>query len=154
MDRSAAIAAGGELEDFGRWLIRARRAQVLFRLGRRGEALAEAEAAVKALEAASDSRASWNLACARVLLGRMLVESGRPGEAEPVLAAALDYFAGDEAERDRRAEASCELDRARLLRRGRREDWRRFRESLAVYRTWGLADREALAAMEELAATP
>ena len=153
MDRSNIMPVGRDpRDDFGVKLIRAQRAQVLFRLGRRDEALAEASAAVGALERWADRRAAWALASARVLFGRMLVESGRPREAEPALAAALAYFVADEPEQARRAEASCELGRARVLQEGRAEDRQRLRECLLIYRNWGLADREAVAAMEKIVA--
>ncbi len=155
MDRANSMTVGRDAgDDAGEWLIRAQRAQVLFRLGRRDEALAEASAAVENLQQRPGRRAAWNLACARVLLGRMLVEAGRPGEAEATLAAALDYFVGDEPEHARRAEASCELGRARVLQRGRAEDRQRLRECLPVYRAWAMADREAVAAIEKLVAEP
>ena len=155
MDRATSITAGRDAgEGFGVWLIRAQRAQVLFRLGRRDEALAEASTAVKNMEQAPGRRAAWNLADARVVLGRMLVEAGRPDEAEPALAAALDYFVGDEPEHIRRAEASCELGRARVLQWGRAEDRQRLRECLPVYRAWAMADRTAVAAIEKLVAEP
>ncbi len=127
---------------------------MLFRLGRRDEALAEASTAVKNLQQQPGRRAAWNLAAARVVLGRMLVEAGRPDQAEAELAAALDYFIGDEPEHIRRAEASCELGRARVLQRGRAEDRQRLRECLPVYRAWALADRTAVAAIEKLLAAP
>jgi serine/threonine-protein kinase len=155
MDRANSIPVGRDAgEGVGVWLIRAQRAQVLFRLGRRDEAVAEASTAVKNMEQVPGRRAAWNLAAARVVLGRMLVEAGRPDEAEPALAAALDYYVGDEPEHLRRAEASCELGRARVLQRGRAEDRERLRECLPVYRAWALADRVALASMEKLAAEP
>ncbi len=155
MDRANGEAVGRDAaDDIGVWLIRAQRAQVLFRLGRRDEALAEASTAVKTLQQWPSRRAAWNLACARVLLGRMLVEAGRPGEAEAELAAALEFFVGDEPEPARRAEASCELGRARVLQGGRAEDRQRLRECLPAYRAWGLADREAVASMEKLVAEP
>lgn len=154
MDRANSTTVGRAGDDSGVLLIRAQRAQVLFRLGRRDEAMVEASTAVKNLEQLQSRRAAWNLACARVLLGRMLVEAGRPGEAEATLAAALDYFAGDEPEFARRAEASCELGRARVLQGGGAEDRRRLRECLPVYRAWGLADRVALVSMEKLVSEP
>ena len=154
MDRANSTTVGRAGDDSGVLLIRAQRAQVLFRLGRRDEALAEASTAVKNLEQLPSRRAAWNLACARVLLGRMLVEAGRPGEAEAALAAALDYFVGDEPEFARRAEASCELGRARVLQGGGVEERRRLRECLPVYRAWGLADREAVISMEKLVSEP
>ncbi len=151
MDRANAAPAGGEpTDDFGRWGLRAQRAQVLFHLGRRDEGLAEASVAVEALQQSTDGRAAWTLALARVILGRMLVEAGRPREAEPVLTAAHHYFVGDESEHARRAEASCELGRARVLQGGSPPDWRRIEECLPIYRSWGLADRDSVAALERL----
>ena len=155
MDRAAVRSRdGADADGLGWSLIRAQRAQVLFRLGRHDEALAEASAAVDTLERSTDGRAAWRLATARVLLGRMLVEAGRPREAEPALTAALDHFVGDETELGRRAEASCELGRARVLQGGRAEDWQRLRECLPTYRAWGLADREAVSAIERLVSRP
>ena len=155
MDRATSIPVGRDAgESIGVWLIRAQRAQVLFRVGRRDEALAEASTAVKNLQQQPGRRAAWNLAAARVVLGRMLVEAGRPDQAEAPLAAALDYFVGDEPEHIRRAEASCELGRARVLQRGRAEDRQRLRECLPVYRAWAMADRTAVAAFEKLVAEP
>ena len=155
MDRATSIPVGRDAgESIGVWLIRAQRAQVLFRVGRRDEALAEASTAVTNLQQEPGRRAAWNLASARLVLGRMLVEAGRPDQAEAPLAAALDYFIGDEPEHIRRAEASCELGRARLLPRGRAEDRQRLRECLPVYRAWAMADRTAVAAFEKLVAEP
>ena len=54
----------------------------------------------------------------------------------------------------RRAEASCELGRARVLQGGRAEDRQRLRECLPIYRAWGLADREVVAAIESLVSRP
>jgi serine/threonine-protein kinase len=141
-------------DDYGRWGIRAQRAQVLFRLGRRDEALAEASIAVAYLEGVKDVRAAWTLALARVLLGRMLAEAGRPREAEPVLTAALDYYVRDDQEYARRAEASCELGRARVLQGRKPEDVQRLKECLPIYKAWGLAEPEVVASLEKLVSRP
>jgi serine/threonine-protein kinase len=154
LDRAAIETRGDDPDRIGRWLIRAQRAQVLFRVGRRDEALAEATRAVDALARSTDARAAWRLARARVLLGRILLESGRPREAEPLLAAALDHFTRDEGEWGQRTEAACELTRARLLDGGRAEDRQQLRQCLPAYRAWFLADRESIAALEKLTAHP
>jgi tetratricopeptide (TPR) repeat protein len=151
IDRASGTLRGRtEADDGGPELIRAQRAQILFRIGRREEALDEARQAVDSIAHSVDGRAAWRLATARIVLGRILIESGQPHEAESPLAAALVYFAGDRAEPDRRAEASCELARARLLQGGGPDDRRRLHECLPVYRAWAVADRESLAALERL----
>ena len=143
--------AGGNSDDVGSWLTRAQRARVLFRVGRRSEAMAEARAAVGFLEGSADVRAGWRLAVARLILGRMLDESDRPREAEPVLAAAFE-FTGDGSVRLERAEIACELARARLLQGAGADERRRLGECLSTLRAWPLADRETVAALERLAA--
>ena len=128
----------------------AQRAEILFRLGRRAEALADVKAAVSSLETLREPAAAMQLAAARVIWGRLLTESGRPRDAEPHLQAAvawLDRQGGDEA---RRAEASCELARARLQESGQPADWQRLRQCLPIYRAWGLAERQVVQALERL----
>ena len=155
MDRAAARWRDGTDADRLGWsLIRAQRAQVLFRLGRHDEALAEASDAVELWSGRqTDARGLETGDGPRV--ARADAGGGGPSrEAEPVLTAALDHFAGDETELARRAEASCELGRARVLQGGQAEDWQRLRECLPTYRAWGLADREAVAAIERLVSPP
>jgi serine/threonine-protein kinase len=153
MDRAVAVTATGDPAEDAGWLgIRAQRAQVLSRLGRRQEALAEARAVVGGLQRLTHADAAWPLALARVLLGRMLIEAGRPAEADPILSAALSWLDSREVAAARRAEASCELARARLLQRSSAEEWRRLRQCLPVYRAWGLAERETVSALERLLA--
>jgi tetratricopeptide (TPR) repeat protein len=144
MDRALA----GQDERAQPGAIRAQRAQVLFRLGRRDEALGEASAAVATLESQDDAEAPRRLALARVVLGRLLAESGRPQEAERVLAAAADWYDRLGPDNVRRAEASCELARARLLQGDRPEERQRLARCLPVYRAWGLAERETVKALE------
>ena len=98
--------------------------------------------------------AAWTLATTRVLLGRMLAEAGRPHEAEPPLRAALEWLDRAGTDKARRAEATCELARARLLQGRGPGDAQRLRECLPVYRAWGLAEREVVDALERLAARP
>jgi serine/threonine-protein kinase len=133
--------------------MRAQRASALFRLGRRAEAIAEATAAVTALErlAPATADAAWTLAMAQVRLGRMLAEAGRPREAEVPLRAALELLDRAATDQPRRAEATCELARARLLQARDPADAQRLGECLPVYRAWGLADREVVEALERLA---
>ena len=152
MDRALATTVGDPSTDAGRWGIRAQRAQVLFRLGRREEALAEATAAVESLQRLPEADAASALGLARVVLGRMLVEMGRPREAERALAAAVDDLETLGPNHPQRAEASCELGRARALQGGRAGDWQRLEQCLPIYRAWGLADREVVAALERLLA--
>jgi len=149
MDRALPAAAGGA-EDAGVLGLRAQRAQILFRVGRRAEAVEEATAAVDALERLPASDGERGLAGARVLLGRMLVESGRSGEAEPRLTAAFAWLERLGPEHPQRAEGSCELARVRLLRGGGVEERRRLTHCLPIYRAWGLAEPEVVRALERL----
>jgi tetratricopeptide (TPR) repeat protein len=133
----------------GRWGIRTQRAQVLFHLGRREEAVAEVSAAKAALERSSDAEAGSALANARVLWGRLQTEIGKPEEAVPELEAAqasLRAQWGDQ--HPRFAEAACALSRARLLRQRSPEELAALKRCLSVYRAWGLAEPEAVAALE------
>jgi tetratricopeptide (TPR) repeat protein len=146
MDRAGAVPQG-EITP-GHWSIRAQRAGLLFRVGRRDEALAEATAAVDALGRMGDDGVPAR-ALARVMLGRILTDLGRPRDAEvPLRAAVAWYDTGPN--NGWRAEASCEYARARLLSGGTREDWERLQQSLPVYRAWGVVDRDVLASLERL----
>ena len=82
----------------------------------------------------------------------MLIETGRPHEAEALLVAALTEFESLGETHPQRAEASCELGRARLLQGNRAEGWQRLEQCLPIYRTWGLAEREVVAALDRLVA--
>jgi serine/threonine-protein kinase len=131
------------------WGIRAQRAQILFRLGRSAEAFEEASAAVASLKRLPDSDAGQRLAAAQVILGRLLLELGRPGEAEPELSAAASYFDRLGADHPQRAEARCELGRARVMIGGGEPERQRLKECLSIYRSWGLAEREIVESMEK-----
>jgi serine/threonine-protein kinase len=154
LDRAIAVPLGsGDPGPVGTWGKKATRAQVLFRLGRREEALAEARAAVAGLEplaAADVADAPWTLATARVRLGRLLNEAGHPREAEPALAAAQEWFDRAGTDTARRAEATCELARAQILQGRRSGD--ALSRCLPVYGAWGLAEREVVEALERLVA--
>jgi hypothetical protein len=130
--------------------MRAQRAQVLFRLGRHAEALNLVRAAVVDLEGRQP--AGHPLASARVILGRLLTESGRPAEAETVLAQALTALGDLGAAHPQFAVAACELARSRLLRASTAEERQRLHDCLPVYRGWGLAHREVVLALERLQA--
>ena len=120
MDRAiAAVDTSESRQDPGRaastFLMRAQRAHVLFRLNQRREALAQLEAVVENLQRLPPRAAARGLAWSRVLLGRMLNETARPGDAEPMLAAALRESEQPRPAHPQRAEAAREPARARLL---------------------------------------
>jgi eukaryotic-like serine/threonine-protein kinase len=154
LDRSLAAPVLAPEQGAGQWGIRAQRAHVLFRMGRRAEALAEAQAAVAALERRTAADVAAPLAAARVILGRLLAESGRPREAEAPLLAAADWLGRLGPAHPQRAEATCELARARLLQEGAAQERQRLKECLAIYRAWGLAEREVVEGLEAAAAPP
>jgi eukaryotic-like serine/threonine-protein kinase len=151
MDRALGSGGkGGSGIDAGILGIRAQRAHVLFRLDRRSEAIAIASSAVTSLEGLARDEAAAPLASARVLLGRMLIESDRPRPAEPLLSAALQPLDRLGADHPQRAEAACELARARVLNGARAEGLAQLRQCLPVYKAWGLAEREVVAGLERL----
>jgi serine/threonine-protein kinase len=151
LDRAISIARdGGHVEDPGLSGIQAQRARVLLRLGRRREALTAAAEAVSALEAMKDADAQPVLATARQTLGRILVELGRPRDAEPPLRAALTWFERFGADNPRKVETDCELGRALFLQGSRVEGRARLLGCLPVYREWGQADPEVVSAIERM----
>jgi eukaryotic-like serine/threonine-protein kinase len=155
MDKVIAVVDAPEVANdparrAGSFHMRAQRAHVLFRLNRRQEGLAEASAAVAGLERLPASETARNLASSRLLLGRMLNESGRPGDAEATLEAALRGFESLASNHPQRAEVVCELARARLLQHSRAEDRRKLRECLPIYRSWGLAEPQVVVSLERL----
>ena len=132
--------------------MRAQRGQMLFQLNRRQDGLAQVAAAVADLERLPPVTAARQLAASRVLLGRMLNETRRPREAEPILTKALGGLENLGPTHPQYAEALCELTRARLLQRASASDRERLDECLPIYRRWGLAERDAVAALEALTA--
>jgi serine/threonine-protein kinase len=155
MDRAIAAVDTPEIaNDPGRapgaFLMQAQRAHVLFRLNQRRQALAQVSAAVEGLARLPPRDAAGRLAAARLLLGRMLNETGRPGDAEPILAGAFREFGHLGPANPQRAEAACELARARLLQQPRGDVRQQLRECLPVYRSWGLAEPQVVASLERL----
>jgi tetratricopeptide (TPR) repeat protein len=149
MDRAISYAEPG----VGAVVMRAQRALILHRLGRR-ETTAEIASAIETLERLSSPETARRLAWAHLLLGRILSESGRAGEAEPMLVTALRGFEHLAPANPQRAEAACELARARLTQQPREEDRQRLRECLPVYRSWGLAEPQVVASLERLLRNP
>ena len=158
MDRAIASIDMSEIgKDLGRapgaFLMQAQRAQVLFRLNQRRQALAQTSAAVESLERLPPGDSARRLAAARLFLGRMLNETGRPRDAEPTLAAALRGFEHLGPTDPQYAEAACELARSRLLQQPRDEERQRLRECLPTYRSWGLAEPQVVTSLERLLST-
>ena len=116
IDRAVAISINRvTAEDPGLEGMESQRAWVLFRLGRRAEALEAVTAAVSVLERMKNPNDGYALAFSRVLRGRILIEMGRPGEAEPQVRAALVWFERWGRDHPSYADAECELGRARML---------------------------------------
>ncbi len=149
MDR--AIAARASDEDAGREGIRAQRAWMLFRMGRRAEALEQAAAAVSALERMTE-KDGYVLAISRPLLARMLNEIGRSKDAEPPARAAVEWLERWGPSHPRHAEAACEMGRAQLLQGKTAEGRATLERCLPVYRAWGQADREVVESLDRLLA--
>jgi eukaryotic-like serine/threonine-protein kinase len=149
MDRAIAVRASDD--DAGREGIRAQRAWMLFRMGRRAEALEQATAAVSALERMTKRDGSV-LAISRPLLARMLNEIGRPQDAEPLAHAAVEWLERWGPSDPRHAEAACEMGRAQLLQGMTAEGRATLERCLPVYRAWGQADREVVETLERLLA--
>ena len=157
MDRAIAALSSIDPADLpngrtGLFGMRAQRAHMRFRLNHRQEGIAEAMAAIADLETLPPANAARPLAVSRVFLGRMLNEIGRPGDAEPVLTKALGEFEKLGPTHPQYAEALCELTRARLLQTVNASDRERLNACLAIYRAWGLAEREVIADLETLLA--
>ena len=155
MDRALAIADTGDksADDAGRQGIRAQRAWILFRIGRRAEAVEEARRAVTALERLTDATAEYPLAFSRVLLARLATESGRPADAEPLARAALGWLDRWGASNPKHAEAECELGRAQLLVGAIADGRAHLEQCMPVYRAWGQADPIVVASADQLLAT-
>jgi serine/threonine-protein kinase len=149
MDRAIAVRASDD--DAGREGIRAQRAWILFRMGRRAEALEQATAAVSALERMTKRDGSV-LAISRPLVARMLNEIGRPKDAEPPARAAVEWLERWGPSDPRHAEAACEMGRAQLLQGMTAEGRATLERCLPVYRAWGQADREVVESLERLLA--
>ncbi len=149
MDRAIAVRASDD--DAGREGIRAQRAWILFRMGRRAEALDQATAAVSALERMTEKDGSV-LAFSRPLLARILNEIGRSQDAEPLARAAVKWLDRWGPSHPRHAEAACEMGRAQLIQGMTAEGRATLEQCLPVYRAWGQADREVVETLERLLA--
>jgi hypothetical protein len=123
-----------------------------FRVSHGRDGVAEAAAAVAELERLPPANAARPLASSRVLLGRMLNESGRARDAEPILAKAIGEFESLGPAHPQYAEARCELARARLLQGSTTADREPLDQCLRAYRTWGLAEPEVVAGLDALLA--
>ena len=153
MDRAVAIGMNrATAEDPGLEGMRSQRAWILFRLGRRAEALEAVTAAVSVLERMKHPNDGYALAFSRVLRARILVGMGRPDQAEPPLRAALVWFERWGRDHPSYADAECELGRARMLQGAIAEGKAAFERCLPIYRAWGQADREIVESIERLLA--
>jgi hypothetical protein len=131
--------------------MRAQRAQVLFRLDGAERPSREATAAVTALErltAAGVADAAWTLATARVLGDGSWPRPAILAKQSLRFVQRLDWLDHAATDRSRRAEATCELARARILQGHDASD--ALGRCLPVYRAWGLAEREVVDALERL----
>jgi serine/threonine-protein kinase len=154
MDRAVAIHADTTSSDYaGLEGVRAQRAWILFRLGRRSEALDAVSRAVSALEGTKDSNDGFALAFSRILLARVLTETGRPAEAEAPARAAMAWFERWGRNHPKYADAECEVGRAQMLQGHAAEGRALVAHCLPIYRPWGQADRHILESLERLLAT-
>ena len=116
MDRAVAVGVNRDTtEDPSLEGMRSQRAWLLFRLGRREDALQAVTAAVTVLERMTRPNDGYPLAFSRVLRARILVELGRPDQAEAPLRAALVWFERRGRDHPSYADAECEWGRARML---------------------------------------
>ena len=129
-----------------------RRAVILLRLGRGAEAITALESAAAALLAANrdDTRAVqtdiW------MFYALALIETGRPADAEAPARQALAALDPLGASHPNRACAECLLGWALVLTDRHEEGRAALAHCLPLYRTWGLADRPMVAAIDRLLA--
>lgn len=162
-DRAIADPLGDDEElRAGVWGMRAQRARVLSALDRPGDAVSEASRAVGALSRMAAAPGADNtarvsaraaLGTARVTLGHLLVNADRTTDAEALIVDALTGMTGLDASHPRRAEAECELARARLARQSTDVEWARLAACLPRYSAWPLAEQDAVEALARLHAT-
>jgi serine/threonine-protein kinase len=148
MDRAIAVPIGlDRSRDPGLQSIVSQRAAIVFRLGRREEAVRELRRSAAVLATMSVAEADGVRAANSLMLARALNDIGQPAEAEARLAATAawyDRFTGDQPSR---AEAECERARARVLQGFVDEGRARLDRCLPIYRRWGLAEREVVDAL-------
>ena len=80
------------------------------------------------------------LAYSRIVLARLLSETGRPDAAEPVARAATAWFERWGSAHPKFADAECELGRAQMLQGQTSEGRVTLERCLPIYRAWGHAD--------------
>ena len=153
LDRAIAIgAAAKKPESPGLEYMRTQRAWILFRLGRRAEALEAVTRAVSVLERMKGPNDGYALASSRTTLARMLSRMGRPGQAEAPARAALALFERWGRANPNYASAECELGRAKVLQGAVAEGRATLERCLPIFRAWGQGDREIVESIERLLA--
>jgi eukaryotic-like serine/threonine-protein kinase len=154
LDRAVSVRVLENGSDIGLEGIRAQRAWVVFVVGRPAEALDAASRAVSAIEGMKDPNDGHVLAYSRIVLARILSETGRPDAAEPAARAAAAWFERWGRSHPKFANAECEVGRAQVL-QGRTPEGRAVLERcLPIYRAWGHADPRAVQSLDRLLADP
>jgi hypothetical protein len=132
--------------------IRAQAALVKLRQGRAAEAERDLRAALRGVEAEQATAGANRVGDLQLWLGRVLVESGQPAAAEPLIRQALSYREGAlGAVHPRAAEARCELVRALSGQRRHPEAREPLGRCWPIYEKWGLADPVVLSDLRRLA---
>ena len=144
------VVPSTDTDDIGLEGIRAQRAWVVFVVGRPAEALDAASRAVSALEGMRDPADGHVLAYSRIVLARLLSETGRPDAAEPAARAAMAWFERWGSNHPQRANAECEVGRAQVL-QGRTMEGRALLEHcVPIDRAWGHADPRSVQSLDGL----
>ena len=138
--------------DIGLEGIRAQRAWVVFVVGRPAEALDAASRAVSAIEGMKDPNDGHVLAYSRIVLARILSETGRPDAAEPAARAAAAWFERWGRSHPKFANAECEVGRAQVLQGRTAEGRATLERCLPIYRAWGHADPRSVQSLDRLLA--
>ena len=150
MDRAVSSRAFADTDDIGLEGIRAQRAWVVFVVGRPAEALDAASRAVSALEGMKDPSDGHVLAYSRIVLARLLSETGRPDAAEPAARAAMAWFERWGPGHPQRANAECEVGRAQVLQGRTAEGRATLERCVPIYRAWGHADPRSVQSLDRL----
>ena len=154
--RTAMAGPGGSIRvledgsDIGLEGIRAQRAWIVFLVGRPAEAVDAASRAVSAIEGMKDPNDGHVLAYSRIVLARLLSETGRPDAAEPVARAATAWFERWGRAHPKFAGAECELGRAQMLQGQTSEGRVTLERCLPIYRAWGHADPHSVRSLDRL----
>jgi Protein kinase domain/Tetratricopeptide repeat len=136
--------------DIGLEGIRAQRSWIVFAVGRSAEALDAASRAVSAIEGMKDPNDGHVLAYSRIVLARILSETGRPDAAEPAARAAAAWFERWGRDHPQLANAECEVGRALVLQGRTAEGRARLEHCLPIYRPWGHADPHSVQSLDRL----